>query len=251
MSMVAARTLRARAAVRPDRGAAPRSREPIVRRHGRRGHAGRPRRPARHHRRPAGHRPRLQDAHRPGRRDHRRGAHLPGRRARRSAPTRRDVVQIDMDADGMRIDAARGDARPPRAARAAARSSSTRSPPSRTPRGVTMSLPRRRRLVEVARERELLVLEDNPYGLLRYEGEPLPTLYSLDGGEFVIYLRHVLQDPLPRRPRWAGRRRRAPVLAEDERRQAGHRPLLVVDDAALRGRRTSREGRWRGLRRAR
>ena len=43
-----------------------------------------------------------------------------------------------------------------------------------------MSLARRRRLVEVARERELLVLEDNPYGLLRYEGEALPTLYSLD-----------------------------------------------------------------------
>jgi 2-aminoadipate transaminase len=48
----------------------------------------------------------------------------------------------------------------------------------------------------VARERELLVLEDNPYGLLRYEGEPLPTLYSLDaeavgrGGtsDLVIYL---------------------------------------------------------------
>jgi 2-aminoadipate transaminase len=40
----------------------------------------------------------------------------------------------------------------------------------------------------VARERELLVLEDNPYGLLRYEGEPLPTLRSLDGGDFVIYL---------------------------------------------------------------
>jgi 2-aminoadipate transaminase len=59
-----------------------------------------------------------------------------------------------------------------------------------------MSLPRRRRLVEVARERELLVLEDNPYGLLRYEGEPLPTLYSLDAAnadrdgesDFVIYL---------------------------------------------------------------
>jgi 2-aminoadipate transaminase len=59
-----------------------------------------------------------------------------------------------------------------------------------------MSLGRRRRLVEVARERELLVLEDNPYGLLRYEGEPLPTLYSLDaqaagrGGasDLVIYL---------------------------------------------------------------
>jgi 2-aminoadipate transaminase len=42
--------------------------------------------------------------------------------------------------------------------------------------------------VQIARERELLVLEDNPYGLLRYEGEPLPTLHSLDGGDFVIYL---------------------------------------------------------------
>jgi 2-aminoadipate transaminase len=51
-----------------------------------------------------------------------------------------------------------------------------------------MSLPRRRRIVEVARERELLVLEDNPYGLLRYEGDPLPTLRALDGGYFVIYL---------------------------------------------------------------
>ena len=51
-----------------------------------------------------------------------------------------------------------------------------------------MSMPRRRRLVEVARERELLILEDNPYGLLRFEGEPLPTLRSLDGGDFVISL---------------------------------------------------------------
>ena len=61
-------------------------------------------------------------------------------------------------------------------------------PNFQNPGGVTMSLPRRQRLVEIAHERELLVLEDNPYGLLRYEGEPLPTLRSLDGGEFVIYL---------------------------------------------------------------
>ena len=32
------------------------------------------------------------------------------------------------------------------------------------------------------------MLEDNPYGLLRFEGDPQPTLYSLDGGEYVIYL---------------------------------------------------------------
>ena len=42
---------------------------------------------------------------------------------------------------------------------------------------MTLSAERRRRLVEIARERELLVVEDNPYGLLRYEGEPLPPLY--------------------------------------------------------------------------
>ena len=41
-------------------------------------------------------------------------------------------------------------------------------------------------LVRIAGERELLVLEDNPYGLLRYEGTPLPTLRSLDD-EFIIY----------------------------------------------------------------
>ncbi len=42
---------------------------------------------------------------------------------------------------------------------------------------MTLSLERRRALVRIAHERELLILEDNPYGLLRYEGEPLPTLY--------------------------------------------------------------------------
>jgi len=51
---------------------------------------------------------------------------------------------------------------------------------------VTLSLERRRELVAIAAERELLVLEDNPYGLLRYGGEPLPTLYSMDP-DFVIY----------------------------------------------------------------
>jgi 2-aminoadipate transaminase len=69
-------------------------------------------------------------------------------------------------------------------------------PNFQNPGGVTMSLARRRRLVELARERELLVLEDNPYGLLRYEGRQLPTLHSLDaatagrGGasDLVIYL---------------------------------------------------------------
>jgi 2-aminoadipate transaminase len=61
-------------------------------------------------------------------------------------------------------------------------------PTFQNPGGVTMSLPRRHRLVELAHERELLVLEDNPYGLLRYEGTPEPTLRELDGGVYVMYL---------------------------------------------------------------
>jgi 2-aminoadipate transaminase len=61
-------------------------------------------------------------------------------------------------------------------------------PTFQNPAGVTMSLARRRELVRIAKQRELFVLEDNPYGLLRYEGDALPPLYALDGGEFVIYL---------------------------------------------------------------
>jgi 2-aminoadipate transaminase len=34
----------------------------------------------------------------------------------------------------------------------------------------------------------MLVVEDNPYGLLRFGGEPLPPLYQLDGGDFVVYI---------------------------------------------------------------
>jgi 2-aminoadipate transaminase len=50
-----------------------------------------------------------------------------------------------------------------------------------------MPLDRRKALVRIAHEQELVILEDNPYGLLRYEGDPLPTLYSLDGGRYVTY----------------------------------------------------------------
>ena len=61
-------------------------------------------------------------------------------------------------------------------------------PNFQNPSGVTLSLQRRREVVAIARERNLLILEDNPYGLLRYEGEALPSLRELDGGESVIYL---------------------------------------------------------------
>ena len=106
-----------------------------------------------------------------------------------------DVEQIEMDGDGMPIDALESTL--DRLAAQGRRPKFIYTIPNfQNPGGVTMSLARRRRLVEVARERELLILEDNPYGLLRYEGELLPTLYSLDaqtvgrGGasDLVIYL---------------------------------------------------------------
>jgi 2-aminoadipate transaminase len=98
-----------------------------------------------------------------------------------------DVVQIDMDSDGMRIDLLEQTL--DRLEREGRRPKFIYTVPSfQNPAGVTMSQPRRRRLVEVAHERELLVLEDNPYGLLRYEGDPPPPLLSLDGGVYVMYL---------------------------------------------------------------
>ena len=98
-----------------------------------------------------------------------------------------DVIQIEMDSDGMRVDLLEEtlegldrDGRRPKFIYTV--------PTFQNPAGVTLSAPRRQRLVEIARERELLVLEDNPYGLLRYEGEPLSPLYAIDGGEYVLYL---------------------------------------------------------------
>jgi len=98
-----------------------------------------------------------------------------------------DVVQVEMDGDGMRVDVLET------TLDTLAREGRTPKfiytvPTFQNPTGVTMSLERRRRLVALAKQRELLVLEDNPYGLLRYEGEALPPLFALDGGEYVIYL---------------------------------------------------------------
>jgi 2-aminoadipate transaminase len=55
------------------------------------------------------------------------------------------------------------------------------------PSGRTLSEERRRRVVELAREHELLVLEDDPYGLVRYDGAPVSTLFELEGGVNVAY----------------------------------------------------------------
>jgi len=96
-----------------------------------------------------------------------------------------EVVQVTMDRDGMRTDEL--EATLDELERSGRRPKFIYTVPNfHNPAGVTLSLERRHELVRIASERELLVLEDNPYGLLRYEGAPLPTLRSLDQ-EFIIY----------------------------------------------------------------
>src|SRR3954471_16498966 len=60
-------------------------------------------------------------------------------------------------------------------------------PTFQNPSGRTLSLERRQALAELAREGKLLVVEDDPYSLVRYEGERLPSIYELAEGQGVVY----------------------------------------------------------------
>jgi 2-aminoadipate transaminase len=55
------------------------------------------------------------------------------------------------------------------------------------PAGVTLSLERRPRVLQIAQRHGVLLVEDNPYGLLGFSGEPLPAMRSMDASG-VIYL---------------------------------------------------------------
>lgn len=60
-------------------------------------------------------------------------------------------------------------------------------PTFQNPTGVTMSLEKRKRMLELAGKYNVLILEDNPYGDLRFSGEDVPTIKSLDTEGRVIY----------------------------------------------------------------
>ncbi|MDU8502135.1 PLP-dependent aminotransferase family protein [Pseudomonas syringae] len=61
-------------------------------------------------------------------------------------------------------------------------------PDFQNPTGVTLSLERRKRLVELANQHDLIILEDTPYREIRYQGEPLPPIKTFDTENRVIYL---------------------------------------------------------------
>jgi DNA-binding transcriptional MocR family regulator len=97
-----------------------------------------------------------------------------------------DVVHVPLDADGLvpeALEATLADLQ-----RQGRRVKLLYTVPNfHNPAGVTLSAERRPRILEIARRYGVLVLEDNPYGLLGFEGDPLPAMRSMDD-EGVIYL---------------------------------------------------------------
>ncbi len=56
------------------------------------------------------------------------------------------------------------------------------------PSGITMTLENRKKLLELAEEYDFIIFEDNPYGELRFDGEDVPTMKSMDTEGRVVYL---------------------------------------------------------------
>jgi 2-aminoadipate transaminase len=88
------------------------------------------------------------------------------------------LIQVPMDAGGLDLNMAEREiariGRPPRIVYAI--------PTYQNPSGITYDLDRRRRLLELAEEWDSLVIEDDPYSELRYEGEAHPSVLELDQG---------------------------------------------------------------------
>ena len=61
-------------------------------------------------------------------------------------------------------------------------------PTFQNPSGITMSLEKRKKLLELAKKYDVIILEDNPYGDLRFDGDDVPTIKSLDTDGRVIYV---------------------------------------------------------------
>lgn len=92
-------------------------------------------------------------------------------------------VEVDMDEDGMQMDALEARLKECRRAKFI-----YTIPDFQNPTGRTMSAARRKRLVELAEQYNVMVVEDSPYYDLRFEGKKVPPVKSFDTGGRVIYL---------------------------------------------------------------
>ncbi len=98
-------------------------------------------------------------------------------------PSQPRYAAVPMDGEGMRMDALEAALQ----ANPDARMIYT-VPDFQNPTGVTLSLPRRKRLIELVNKYDVIVLEDTPYRHIRFAGETLPTLKSMDTEGRVIHL---------------------------------------------------------------
>jgi len=94
-----------------------------------------------------------------------------------------NVVGVDMEHDGMNLDKLQQELDKHEKV-----SFIYVIPDFHNPTGWTMSLEKRKRLYEMAVKKGTLILEDDPYGVLRYHGEPIPTLKSMDTEGIVLYV---------------------------------------------------------------
>lgn len=93
-----------------------------------------------------------------------------------------NVVGVPMEADGISIDALAYTLKhTPRAKLLYL------IPTFQNPSGITMSLEKRKAVLTLAKKYNIVILEDNPYGELRFSGQDIPTLKSLDRDGLVVY----------------------------------------------------------------
>jgi 2-aminoadipate transaminase len=89
-----------------------------------------------------------------------------------------EVEQVELADDGLDVDALAGSLRTGDVVYTI--------PTFQNPSGCTLSLENRRRLLDLAAERGAFIFEDDPYGMLRFEGEPIPRLFELSGGTTIF-----------------------------------------------------------------
>ncbi len=94
-----------------------------------------------------------------------------------------EIVALPMDDEGLDPDALESEL----TSRADRPSFLYTIPTFQNPSGRSLSAERRARLVEIVRRFELAVLEDDPYGLVRFEGTAPPSVLELEGGTYVTY----------------------------------------------------------------
>lgn len=94
-----------------------------------------------------------------------------------------ELLEVSVDADGMIIDeledAVQRAGRAPKAIYVI--------PTFQNPSGTTMSLDRRLRLIELARSWQSMIIDDDPYAMLRFEGDEIPSIRSLADGDPLVF----------------------------------------------------------------